>query len=85
MQPLLDGESETVVEVRCPNVLTELHFKIIGDVKGTIEVKCKNKRCTGGGKTVVLHRYSFPGPSVETLRFADPEAARARHVRKEYP
>jgi hypothetical protein len=78
------GDGEDVVEVRCPNAPSVLHFKVIN--RNTIEVKCKNKRCTGGGETVVLHRYSFPELElIQTLRFQDPEAARARNTRKENP
>lgn len=73
--------SPRVVDVRCPNTY-DLHFKVVDGDK--IEIKCKNKRCTGGGKNVVLHRYSFPGGEfIETLKFQDPEAARARHPRRE--
>jgi hypothetical protein len=74
---------ERAAEVRCPS--GDLHFKVIdGD---RIEIKCTNKRCTGGN-TVVLHRYSIPdGVLIETLRFKDPivRGRGARTFRKEVP
>lgn len=76
-----EDAGKRVVDVRCP-VAHDLQFKVVdGD---TIEVKCRSKRCTGGGKNVVLHRYSLPeGKLIKTLRFQDPEAGRARHPRRE--
>lgn len=70
------------LSVRCP--VGDLLFKVIdGD---RIEVKCRNVRCTGG-KSVVLHRYSFTGEHLETLVFTDPipRGRRSPQFRKDAP
>lgn len=71
---------ERQFDVRCPGGV--LHCKLIDDDK--IEVKCSHWRCTEDGKYVVLHRYSFEGELIKTVKFADPVNKRpgARNIRK---
>lgn len=78
-EPVAD---QTGRAVRCAS--GELHFKVIdGD---RIEIKCGNRHCTGGD-SVVLHRFSFEGEHLETLKFKDPfsRGHGARRHRKDAP
>jgi len=59
-----------------------LHLKIVDGDK--IEIKCNHRRCTDGGRMVVLHRFSSAGEYLDTLTFKDPIRGRgAREFRKE--
>lgn len=74
---------ERKVDIRCPGGV--LHYKRIDDECVTlIEFKCSHWFCTENGKYVALHRYSFDGELIETIKFADPVNKRpgARNIRK---
>ena len=59
-----------VIGARCPS---GLQFKVIDGNR--IEVKCRSRVCTRGD-SVVLHRFSFDGELLETLKFKDAAEAK---------
>ncbi|OBJ08280.1 hypothetical protein A5625_15290 [Mycobacterium sp. 1465703.0] len=75
---------ELRLDARCPG--GKLHFRVIDGER--IEVKCTHWQCTESGKFVAIHRYSFDGELLETLKFKDPQVrgrrAQTTH-RKEHP
>lgn len=70
---------DSIKEVRCPAVL---QFKVIDGNR--IEVKCRSYGCTHA-TDVVLHRFSFDGALLETLRFKDPARGPGALKRKARP